>query len=124
MHRYFNETPLINRHVEEINRRNNEVAQLLEKNANREAFSDSIKENEYAPLIFNRRRGDLNSSSTRKETFSAKSGNRLGKIIDTVMTIILIIIFIVFMGYLAYICFVKDPINEISESAQSTPFND
>ena len=94
MHRYFNEVPMITRHVAEINRKNNVVAHLLD---NKESF---VKNRE-----------DTRATDKKivdKERFTVKKNVTFGDIIDSILTFILVVIFILFMGNLSYICFFKD----------------
>ena len=101
MHRYFNETPTINRHIAEINRKNNEVARLLE---NKESF---IKppEDTRPTFIFKR---SVDRKIADRERFTVKKKVTFGDIIDSILTFILVVIFIIFLGNLAYICFFRD----------------
>lgn len=101
MHRYFNEVPTINRHVAEINRKNNVVASLLE---NKESFIKS-PEDTRSTFIFKRA---VDGKIANREPFMVKKKVTFGDIIDRILTFILVVIFIIFMGYLAYICFFQN----------------
>lgn len=111
VHRYFNEVPAINRHVAEINRKNNVVARLLE---NKEEFVNEPQED--APSAFKIRREidetPANKKVADKEQFTIKKRVTFGDIIDSILTFILVVIFIIFMGNLAYICFFQDHDND------------
>lgn len=111
MHRYFNETPAINRHIAEINRKNNVVARLLE---NKEAFVNEPRRDDPRDLLLKRGPDNkppdryVNEELANKEPFTVKKKVTFGDIIDSVLTFILVVVFIIFMGNLAYICFFQD----------------
>lgn len=106
MHRYFNEVPTINRHVAEINRKNNVVANLLE---NKESFIKPPEDTR--PTFIFKRAADkriAKRNNANKERFTVKKKVTFGDIIDSILTFILVVIFIVFLGNLAYICFFQN----------------
>ena len=99
MHRYFNEIPTINRHVAEINRKNNKVARLLE---NKEEFIKDPKDKS-VEFVFK-----STTDRNDKERFTVKKKVTFGDIIDSILTFILVVIFIIFLGNLAYVCFFEN----------------
>lgn len=100
VHRYFNEVPKIDRHVEEINRKNSAVTQLL---GDKEPFTKA-SDDKHVTFLFNR----ACDKSVKKERFTVKKKITFGDIIDSILTFILVVVFILFMGKLAYICFFED----------------
>ena len=106
MHRYFNEVPTINRHLAEINRKNNVVTSLLD---NKESFMKPPEDTRPTFILKRAVDGKLaNKEPTNVEPFTVKKRVTFGDIIDNILTFILVVIFIIFLGNLAYICFFQD----------------
>ena len=108
MHRYFNEIPSIKRQVADINRKNNDVARLLD---NKERFTATSEEERKVTSV-NRPYDKPAEKLVSKEQFTVKKRVTFGDIIDSILSFILAIVFIVFMGNLAYICFFEDSGND------------
>ena len=115
LHRYFNETPSINRNVAEINRRNNEVALLLDnkeinakESKKKETFRGPYKDDGHAEFFFNRKCGGSKPKAKQPERFTVKKRVSFKDVVNKALNAILAIIFILFMLNLAYICFCSD----------------